>query len=224
MTFILSEDKALRDMLKGIVVSDNANATRPVEVWFGQPDMEVRQQSFPFITIDLIDLSEATERMMSGGRVTPWYYEDVMEIPPVADDWDMPYPIPMNLDYQVTSFARQPRHDRQILAQVIGQRLPMRYGSLEVVEREVSSTESDVTIRRLDVLGVAKRDTVESGKRLFMNVWTVRISSEVPQAFVSKYYNRVTQVSIDRYASKNPGAYPSSLTDPSLMETITITV
>lgn len=224
MTFILSEDKALRDMLKGIVVSDNANATRPVEVWFGQPDMEIRNQSYPFITIDLIDLSEATERLMSGARVTPWYYEDVMDIPPVADDWDMPYPIPMNLDYQVTSFARQPRHDRQILAQVIGQRLPMRFGSLEVVEREVSSDEFDVTIRRLDVLDVAKRDTVESGKRLFMNVWTVRISSEVPQAFVSKYYNRVTQVSIDRYAAKNPAAYPSSLTDPSLMETITITV
>lgn len=40
MPFILNEDEALKTALTGITVADDANPTRPVGVWFGQPDLE----------------------------------------------------------------------------------------------------------------------------------------------------------------------------------------
>ena len=200
MTFIISEDEALRNMLLGMTVSDSKNPTRPVGVWFGQPDPEIRSQSFPFITIDLLDISEARERVMSG-KSDPWYYTpaDLEE----DEGWDMFLPTPINLDYQVTTFARQPRHDRQILSQLLGNRLPLRFGSLPVVEfttpEMVQGQEVEVgqaTVRRLDVLNVLKRDITEAGKRMFMNVFTVRISSEIPQPYDFATYKKAAEIRI----------------------------
>lgn len=222
MTFIISEDEALRNLLKGMTVSDNQNSNRPVGVWFGQPDMETREQAYPYVTIDLIDVSEANERVMVAEGVSPWYYDPQMTVPPENDVWTMPYPVPINLDYQVTSYARDPRHDRQIIGQIVGNRLPFRFGSLTVEEySEVDgeTTTKHCTVRRLDMLGVAKRDTVESGKRMFMNMYTVRVSSEVPVPMLARYYSRVTQVEI----TSKPTVYPHTLTDPSLQSTVTIT-
>jgi len=218
MTFILSEDEALRDLLKGMIVADNQNASRPVGVWFGQPDVEVRAQSFPFVTIDLIDVSEARERVMVSHGVNPWYYD--VTIPELADDFTMPYPIPINLDYQITTFARQPRHDRQILAQLLGQRIPFRFGAIAVTEKvEVVGSDTNLlsTARRLDMLGHQKRDTVEAGKRLFMNMFTVRISSELPTVSVAKYFYKVTEVT-----GTTGSFYPTSLTSPELLTMIHI--
>ena len=198
MTFIIAEDEALKARLQGVTVEDDKNANRAVGVWYGQPDIEVRAQAFPFLTIDLIDVSEATERVMNAQGVHPSYYQDP-ESDYSYDDWTVPYPIPINLDYQITSFARQPRHDRQILAQVLGNRLPFRFGSLSVEEKrtEVGDlTTIDMTTRRLDMLGVAKRDTIESGKRMFMNIWTVRVSSELPHPFLAKLHLRVHTVGV----------------------------
>ena len=71
MTFLISEDEALRNLLKDMTVTDQKSAsengpTRKVGVWFGQPDQEVRQQSYPYITIDMIDISEDFARAMRG--------------------------------------------------------------------------------------------------------------------------------------------------------------
>jgi hypothetical protein len=200
MTFIISEDEALRNMLTGMTVSDNKNPTRPVGVWFGQPDPEIRAQSFPFITVDLIDISEARERVMAG-RGEAWYLtpEDLEP----DEGWDMFLPVPINLDYQVTTFARQPRHDRQILAQLMANRLPLRFGSLPVVEYVTEEQEGgktievgQATVRRLDVLNVLKRDITESGKRMFMNVFTVRVSSEIPQPYDFATYKKAAEIRI----------------------------
>lgn len=201
MTFIIAEDEALRNMLIGMTVSDNKSDSRAVGVWFGQPDPEIRTQSFPFITIDLIDVSEARERVMSG-RTEAWYYEP--ENLDADEGWDMFYPTPINLDYQVTTFARQPRHDRQILAQLLGHRLPLRFGSLPVVHFVTTETVNgqstqigQATMRRLDVLNVVKRDITEAGKRLFMNVFTVRVSSEIPQPYDFATYKKAAEVHLN---------------------------
>lgn len=199
MTFLISEDEALRNVLLGMTVSDSKNPSRPVGVWFGQPDPEIRTQSYPFITVDLIDISEARERVMAG-RTSPWYFEP--EGLEENQGWDMYFPTPINLDYQITTFARQPRHDRQIMAQLLGNRLPLRFGSLTVVERTVEQEGdgeepvllADVTTRRLDVLRVLKRDVTEAGKRMFMNVFTVRVSSEIPQPYDFATYYKVLEV------------------------------
>ena len=55
MPFILNEEEALKSLLSGMTVSDSGNANRPVGVFYGQPDKEIRQQAYPYITIDLIN-------------------------------------------------------------------------------------------------------------------------------------------------------------------------
>jgi hypothetical protein len=168
MPFILNEDKALKELISNITVSDSGNPTRPVGVWFGQPDPQIRQQSYPYITIDLVGVSEAKERVHTG--FGPLSYTPEGVDPDL--DFETNKPIAINLDYQVTTYSRQPRHDRQLMATLLGaDRLPFRFGVLVIPE--------DNTVRRLDMLGFSKRDTTEGDKRLFSNVFMLQISSEI---------------------------------------------
>ena len=71
MTFLLSEDEALRNLLVDMVVTDQKSSSgdgpqRKVKVYFGQPDQELRDQTYPYITIDMIDIGEDTGRAMRG--------------------------------------------------------------------------------------------------------------------------------------------------------------
>lgn len=169
MTFLLSEDKALREKLQGMVVQDQKatgdDKPRSVGVWFGQPDQEIRSQSYPYITIDMIDVQRDQSREMRG-LVSPEYLSP--EGSAAHKIIDMP--IPVTIDYQVTSYARHPRHDREIINQLLHTKFPIRFGYLEL---------DDGTRRRLDVMDVSKRDVTEQAKRLFVNAITVRVSSEV---------------------------------------------
>jgi len=193
MSFLLDEDEALRNLLKDMFVTDQKSVTedgpqRKVGVWFGQPDQEIRSQSYPYITIDMIDIAEAFDRAHRG-RVTPVYYEDPDTIGE-STAWDselhgkdMDYPIPVNIDYQITTYARQPRHDRQILAQLLYTKIPLRFAVLDAGPNTLYGT-----TRRLDVLDISKRDITEQGKRLFVNAITVRVSSEIAPSTFNKFY------------------------------------
>ena len=183
MTFgplFLTEDKALRELLKGMTVTDqradNEGPARPVGVWFGMPDQEIRDQSYPYITIDMIDIGEARERAMRGIIDIPYLRPEGADI---SKGYEVEMPVPINIDYQITTYARQPRHDRQILTQLLYSKLPLRFGTLST---------DDGLVRRLDVLDVAKRDTIEQAKRLFMNAITVRVSSEIAQTQYKELY------------------------------------
>lgn len=179
MPTLLNEDAALKLLLNGITVSDSGNAARPVGVWYGQPDPQIRQQSYPYITIDLIGISEAVERAHSGNVTFPYTPEGYDE----DTDYESQYPIPVDLMYQITTFARQPRHDRQIIAQLFSPlRLPLRFGMIGIPE--------DRTVRRLDMLAFSKRDFTETDKRLFSNVYTISISAE----FLREELNQIYQV------------------------------
>lgn len=193
MSFILDEDKAIRDLLIGMVVTDQRSnteegPTRQVGVWFGQPDQELRDQKYPYITIDLVDVAEDFSRAMRG-KVKPTYLPNPTTIgtntPYDSDEhsWEIDFPIPVNLDYQITTYARQPRHDRQILAQLMYTRIPLRFAVLNTGDNTAQNT-----TRRLDVLDIAKRDVSENGKRLFVNAITVRVSSEIAQSTYTKLY------------------------------------
>lgn len=167
MPYLINEDNALKNLLKGITVSDSGNPARPVGVFYGQPDKEIREQVFPYITIDLVGIAEDRERAHRGYITLPYTPEGVDSETPYATQ----YPIPVSLSYQVTTFSRQPRHDRQIINALFApSRLPLRFGLLEIPE--------DGTVRRLDMLGFVKRDTTEQEKRLFSNVYNIQISSE----------------------------------------------
>lgn len=184
MTFLLSEDDALRKQIQGITVHDQRatgdDTPRQVGVFFGQPDQELRAQVYPYITIDMIDIQRDTEREMRGritGTVEQFGYLGPTETGDLG--WDIDLPIPVNIDYQITTYARQPRHDRELLSQLLHEKLPFRFGQL---------TLDDNTVRRLEVLDVAKRDSVEQAKRLFINAVTVRVTSEIVQEAYRQYY------------------------------------
>jgi hypothetical protein len=187
--FLLGEDKALRVLLQGMTVhdqkADGTDTPRQVGVWFGQPDQEIRSQNYPYVTIDMIDINRDREREMRG-IVNPDYLKpDNLE----ADTYEVDIPIPVNIDYQITTYSRHPRHDRELLAQVLYQKLPMRFGTLEVYTGKVDEDDNPITtMRRLDVVDVAKRDTTEQAKRLFVNAITVRVSSEIAQGVFRNVY------------------------------------
>ena len=201
MTFLISEDEALRNLLLGMVVTDQkaaagADTTRSVKVYFGQPDQEIRSQSYPYIVIDMIDIAEDTMRAMRG-MVKPVYMDDPETMPGVEEgddptaydsetnNWQIHWPIPVNIDYQVTTYSRQPRHDRQILSQILYTRIPMRFA---VLEPDDANSAGIGTVRRLDLLDISKRDVTEQGKRLFVNAFTVRVSSEIAETTYNQLY------------------------------------
>jgi len=208
MTFLISEDEALRNLLLGMTVTDQKAAseggsTRSVKVYFGQPDQEIRSQSYPYIVIDMIDISEDNTRAMRG-MVKPIYMDDPETMPAVqglnpelpynsaTNDWMIRWPIPVNIDYQVTTYSRQPRHDREILSQILYTRIPMRFAVLEPSD---GNSEGVGTVRRLDLLDISKRDVTEQGKRLFVNAFTVRVSSEIAETTYNQLY-KALQVNV----------------------------
>ena len=183
MPFLLNEDKAIKAKLAGITVSDAKNSTRPVGVWFGQPDIEIRDQSYPYLTLDLVDISEAKDRNNRGVGYLPYTPEGG----DVNKNYFVELPIPVDIDYQVTSYSRQPLHDRQIISNILYNILPFRYGTLEIPE--------DNTLRRVELLGYTKRDTTEQGKRLFVNVFSIRVNSELLSTEIAAAVN-VANISI----------------------------
>ena len=187
MPFLLNEDAALKSLLTGITVSDAGNPARPVGVFYGQPDKEIRQQSYPYITIDMVGVREDTERNHSGFPYMTYIPEGyTLE---ADDDGNIlsttQFPIPVDILYQISTWSRQPRHDRQLIAALFAPgRLPFRFGQLLIPE--------DKTMRRLDMLGFSKRDTTESEKRLFSNVYNIRVSAELFPYQIDQV-NQVTQ-------------------------------
>ena len=115
--FIVAEDLALKTLLNGITVSDDTNANRPVKTWFGFPDVEVRDQAFPYITIDLIDILPGNDRQTSGYLVDTDYQGTIAAVAGYVYDYQIP--VAYDLIYQVTSYARHPRHDRALMYQLL---------------------------------------------------------------------------------------------------------
>lgn len=194
MPWLLAEDEALKKALAGIVVSDRADANRRVPVYFGLPDIELREQSYPYITIDLVDIEEARERVHRGVVDLEYTPEGFPTPNPDTQALRTELPTPYDLTYQITSWARHPRHDRQILLQLLGDKIPHRFG--QVVANE-GSTEHNSTVRRLDLASVMKRDALDGDlKRLFRNVLTVRMSSELFPSTVPALLTRALSVEI----------------------------
>jgi hypothetical protein len=168
-SWILNEDRALKALLKDITVSDSKNPARKVGVWFGQPDVEIQQQTYPYITVDLVDVDEAPERAHRND-IELWYRPEGAPDALPNKGYVTEYPIPYDLIYQVTTYARQPMHDRQIIRAIM-HRMGGRSHSLYIPE--------DDTMRSMFVVGSRKRDSTEDGRRLFSNAYTVQVFSEL---------------------------------------------
>jgi len=199
MTFILAEDAALKSYLSGLTVSDEKSNPRSVGVWFGYPDVEIRSQSFPFITIELMDIRQSFERAHSG-----YYYDSDNQGTVISSTntlYGYEYPVPYDLVYQITSYSRHPRHDRA-LAYHLMNKFPGFRGFLPVPNEIGTST----AYRHMFLGDFTKLDRAEGengNKRLLRNVYTITVMSEMSPTLAYAYIT--TQfVSINNRGAKAP--------------------
>lgn len=191
--FILAEDRAMKTLLTGLTVSDEKNPNRPVKVWYGYPDVEVREQTYPYILIDLIDISPAVDRQHSG-----YLYDSDNRgtIAPVDNmTYSYEYPVAYDLLYQVSTFSRHPRHDRA-LAHAMLKKFPSKYGHLAVPNELGTET----AYRHMFLEGFAKQDMVESDsgtRRLLRSVFTVRVISEMTPYGAEAAFKSVETVQLE---------------------------
>lgn len=179
MPWIDEEDDLLKTKLQGMVVTD-AKAPpdgRPVKVWYRHPEMELRDQDFPFMIIDLINVSEALDRAQRGGQQRPtvngYRPPDMMDGAAAGRILITEWPVAMNIDYQVTTYARNIQHDRQMLRQ-FWTLFPGRYGSLG------GNASPYVRPFSAQLTGMTPGDHLdEYGKRKFRKMFTLRVFSEL---------------------------------------------
>jgi len=190
--FIVAEDLALKTHLSGLTVSDEKNASRQVKLWFGYPDVEVRAQEFPFVTIDLIDIVPANDRQTSGFMYDQDYNGTVAVNAAGAYGYEIP--IAYDLIYQITSYARHPRHDRALMLQLLN-RFPSKFGKLPVPNQ----LGTEIGYRSMFLDGFVKRDAVDGetgNRRLLRNVLSVRVVSEMSPSLALSRTPYVEEVSL----------------------------
>lgn len=176
----IDEDYALKEKLQNFTIPNYASGPGGKEksfvppVFFGFPDPEERQRTYPHIQVNLIDIQYAEDRAHRAAEFVLHY--DLEQATPlsgfnlVADD----FPTPWSLIYQITAYSRQPWHDR-MFAMMFYQMFPQQYGSLDMAN-------FDGTLRRADLVDVVQRDSIDGPtggrKRLYRKIFTVAISSE----------------------------------------------
>ena len=223
--FLIAEDAAVKQRFSTLTVADDRNGSRPVDVFFRYPEGET-ERKYPFITIENIDINNSRQRQHSEVTVyTPnpystdasaaadflTYWPDTLSslsasTPTVAlksEEF-----VPIDLLYQVSTYARSALHDRQLTSQMLSKYAPFRYGFIYV--------ESDNTVRRFDLLDWITADLLdpEAGyrKRIFRKVYTLQMSAELPSSGYTSV-KRVSQVK-NKVATAVPAAYRfSSITE-----------
>jgi hypothetical protein len=201
LTFILAEDTALKSLLQGISVVDEKSISRPVKVWFGFPDVEVRAQDYPYMTIELLDVSPSNERQHSGFLYDNDFRGTIAPVEGVSYEYE--YPVAYDLIYQVTSYARHPRHDRAIIYQFLNEKVPHKFGQIAIPNELGTET----SYRHIFLDGFIKRDLIEEGRRLLRNVFTVRVVSEMTPAQAATAIGTVEEVNINIETSYIPSEY-----------------
>ena len=194
MTWLFNEDAALllKYALQGITVND-ANSPpggREVKVMFRLPEDEVVTLPLPCIVISMLGVPFAPERA-NAGKINLPYAPEGQDIPlwwgntsgtydPGTSPFRTDFPLPYNIRYQVTVYARLMRdHMLPIVSALMTGALPARMGFLNIPQ--------DGTFRRIDLLGgpditYANFDTGigdNSQKRLLQATWMISIPTEV---------------------------------------------
>lgn len=197
--FLLAEDAAIKNRFSTLTVTDDRNASRPVQVFFRYPEGET-ERAYPFITIEMIDIVHAKNRQHSEldlfyakpgvphrgdflgtpNEVSYWPSQ-ISNMSTITTDPTVKFLqtnefVPVDILYQVSTFTRSALHDRQLSSQMLSTITPFRKGFIEVPE--------DGTMRRLDLLDWTTADLLdsESGyrKRIFRKIYTLQMSAEIP--------------------------------------------
>ncbi len=177
--YLLSEDEALKVKLSDLSVTATNDSPIPVMVRFANSEDEFAKITYPLIVITHHSISEAPERRHEGFielNYAPDGYPDAdIEHDPHTGLFSF-YPLPVNLDYVITTYSRTSQHDRQLTAALAQfDYLPPRYGYLAIPQTQ------DGTIRRLDLLEgpTAQEIRDNDNKRMFRQVYFIRVSSEI---------------------------------------------
>lgn len=206
--WLLAEDAAMKAHLSGYSVTDATAGAggRQIQVWFRNPEPEERPRTYPYISIDLIDVSESVEgprHMTNRLKVSDLAYPlpDPLPASATGSTYLNERPLPIDLDYQITSNARHAMHDRALLS-LLMRRFPGKWGALHVP--------GDDTARSMFSLGMtSSTDTDTDGKRLYRRTVRVRVLSEMWPADIRQYVDvsRVDFTIIGSLGSENPDDY-----------------
>jgi len=195
--FIFNEDRAMHEKFKGLVVQDvNAPDTgRPVQVIWLDNDTELTNLTYPSIVICNVGLSYDPERASSGWSQLPYTPEGFTQWinDGNTDVTNSPYwaftPVPYNIDYQIEVLSRNNKHATFLTAVLSGPDfLSVRHGYLAIPE--------DGTVRRMDLMSGPERQNTHDtdDKRVFHNIYSVRVSTELLPVEVNKYLQVQTVV------------------------------
>lgn len=209
MAWIDDEDNLVKAKLAGMSVTDSSAPVggREAKVWFRFPEQELREADYPFLTIDLINISEAADRAQRGGQMRPTvtgYRPPGFAVSGPGRIAVTEWPVAMNLDYQVTTWARTQQHDRALLQQVWA-KFPGRYGSVG------GNAAPYVRPISAQLMGMVVGDRLdEYGKRLFKKIFTLRVFSELWASEV-KEITGVTGIEISLPVDISPGDWLSDI-------------
>ena len=196
--FLLAEDAALKARFSTLTVSDDRNGSRPVQVFFRYPESET-ERTYPFITIEMIDIVHARNRQHSETQIVypktgiddrvdlldnpnamtywPSRISNMENVSASGKDFIVSHEfVPVDILYQVSTFTRSALHDRQLSSKMLSTIVPFRKGFIEVPE--------DGTVRRLDLLDWTTADLLDSEagyrKRIFRKIYTLQMTAEIP--------------------------------------------
>jgi hypothetical protein len=192
------ESEALKKKLTGVMVTASTYPNgRAVPVSFVGPDFELKSASYPGIYLSYAGMSRASEREHRGAtnlQYAPPGFPANVQVPKDIDNkdsteteaWNLTfdrrtspytvydYPIPYNLDFNVTVVSRNYQQMFEVISQLDEiSRISSRFGGLEVPE--------DGTVRTLELLGGPDTSSLrdEDGKRLLQSVYSVRVAAEI---------------------------------------------
>lgn len=201
--WIYNEDAALKLKLQGLTVADANNPARPVPVRYRLPEDELATLTYPIIIIEHIGMFPDPSREHRGYIQLPYAPEGFAQWWPPGDTQFRPdqspyygyFPLPYNLDYQVTVYCRKMAGHLQPLMTTLANQpyLPYHFGFLDIPQ--------DNSIRTMFLMG---GPTVEYGKdqddkRLFRASYHIRVVSEiVPRVDVFGPFGQlVREINID---------------------------
>ena len=197
MPWILNEDAALKGKLTGLLVSDtNAGAgARPVLCRYRMPETEFATATFPMIIIARQNILKDDEREHRGKTRLMYTPESVGAWNSLVEDYNtspysVDFPIPFNINYEVTAYSRKEQHNIELVGQLAQQEfLPARFGYLEIPE--------DGTVRSLFLEGGPEFESAKDadGKRIYRTHYVVRVATELPSTIVA--YVAATEVNLN---------------------------
>lgn len=184
---LLAESEAVKAKFSTLHVPDpkQPDNRRRAKVWYGQPSSE-RERTYPFVTIDFVDIRFAADRAHTLDQVTvDWWpsegstFQEYADLRGIDVDPEAPYGTtirfqPYDIYYQVATHSRFALQDIHLTAQMLStEYAPLsQIGTLHVP--------ADGTQRWLDNEGWNRADYRDSeDKTVFRKIYMIKVSAHM---------------------------------------------